>query len=239
MPLRHDVKGQLFVNGVENGVARSDEANLLEFRFQQKTEEGFKSIRDFEAMHMKFMHLVLISEDLESFAHVHPAWDKSTASFSMALNINTVNPDNQDAFEALRKGGRFFVYAEVKSTSLGMFKKSWNLEVKGPEEFTPPKSDAINSNGVIEKHFSFEGLEVESHGFYKATFQWERVPACGGALVQADIVIYSLTDNGQYQVETDVKPWMMMGAHALVLGNASREAGEKNFAHIHLSLIHI
>jgi len=229
------LRGDIYINGVKDGSARAGEPTLVEMRFFAKASdaEEFQVIRDFEAMHMKFMHFVLISEDLQSFAHVHPFWDKSSASFQIPLNLNNVHPDNQDATRAILKGGKFFLYAEVKSQSLGMKKFSWDLKVEGALAEEEILEDPRNQDGLVLKYFDELGQVASEGALFRVRFKRDRQIACGGALVQLNIEIDSLDENGVYSLEKDLKPWMMMGAHALVLGANYDKASMKNFAHIH------
>lgn len=236
--------GELFFNGSvyatttegitnQSAAPRSQEPSLLEIRLRVDQGEESFYLRDLEPMHMKMMHLVLVSEDFESFAHMHPVWDRSTGSFALPLNMATVNPDNQSALRALQKGGRFFVYAEVKSKSLGMKKFAWDVEAEGPRADRTLKEDPRDSQGRVVKYFNDVGETASVGATYRAEFKRSQSIACGGALIQADIKISKIDEEGVYQLATDVKPWMMMGSHALVLGHGARNAAEKNFAHIH------
>ena len=232
------LRGELYVNGVLDGVSNSSEATMLEMKFfVTQMKDGVAgeevTISDFQAMHMKFMHLVLISEDMQSFAHVHPFWDKSSRSFNIALNMPTIHPDNQNATKALMKGGKFFVYSEVKSKSLGMHKFSWDLNVEGARQDQEVMEDPRNSSGTVVKYFEDSGAEGNSGDLFRVRFKRSRKRACGGALVQLDIEIDQRNETGVYELATDLKPWMMMGAHALVLGAEGKNASSKNFAHIH------
>jgi hypothetical protein len=40
-------------------------------------------IRDFELVHDKIMHLIIVSEDLSYFAHIHPTFEENGESFTI------------------------------------------------------------------------------------------------------------------------------------------------------------
>ncbi len=98
------VQGSLDTNTLPGGAIE------LVFNFQDS--EG-RQVRNFEIEHEKLMHTIVVSEDLKSFAHVHPELQFNN-SFTLRLNEPNEDPDNQMAINAIPRGGKYFVFSEIK-----------------------------------------------------------------------------------------------------------------------------
>lgn len=225
--------GEIYINARKGGMAEAGKATQVEIQINAGAEGEQALLNDFEGMHGKFMHLVLVSQDFSSFAHVHPFYDASTGSFHITLNMNSIHPDNQAAATALQKAGHYFVYAEVKSKSVGMKKFSWDLHVHGSSEKESVLPDQMGPDGWIVKYLSEKGEENNSEAFFRLRFRYQHKVGCGGALVQMQALLETRQEDGTYALTQDLEPWMMMGAHVLVLGERGSRAADKNFAHLH------
>lgn len=60
-------------------------------------------VRNFEPVHEKLMHVIVVSEDLQDFQHVHPAFDTATGIFRADITF--------------AKNGKYFMYADFKPAS--------------------------------------------------------------------------------------------------------------------------
>ena len=49
-------------------------------------------VKDFEVVHDKIMHLIVVRKDLENFQHLHPDFNKQTGEFSINLTFPTDGP---------------------------------------------------------------------------------------------------------------------------------------------------
>lgn len=47
------------------------------------TEDSGTPVRDFELVHDKFMHLIIVGEDLAYFAHIHPTLAGNDGNFTI------------------------------------------------------------------------------------------------------------------------------------------------------------
>ncbi len=63
----------------------------VELRFVIQDKEG-EVVKDFERVHEKLLHLIVVREDLVEFQHLHPALDEETGEFSVDLSFDRVGP---------------------------------------------------------------------------------------------------------------------------------------------------
>ncbi|MBL8019385.1 MAG: hypothetical protein JNM27_06950 [Leptospirales bacterium] len=54
--------------------------NTLEFMIHDKNG---KVVRDFETMHTRIMHFIIVRKDLANFQHLHPSFDKESGVFTL------------------------------------------------------------------------------------------------------------------------------------------------------------
>lgn len=47
-------------------------------------DDGGKTVKDFQIVHEKVMHMIVVRKDLAEFQHVHPAFDQKTGQFTLA-----------------------------------------------------------------------------------------------------------------------------------------------------------
>ncbi len=70
-------------------------------------------VKDFSLNHEKMNHTIIVSKDLETFAHIHPEQQKA-GEFLVAVNSQkALEQDNLDAAQAVTKPGTFFIFSEV------------------------------------------------------------------------------------------------------------------------------
>lgn len=55
----------------------------VELKFEISDDRG-KIIRDFDVVHEKLLHLIVVRKDRTNFQHVHPSFDKSSGIFTLA-----------------------------------------------------------------------------------------------------------------------------------------------------------
>ncbi len=58
----------------------------LELTFRVLDPDTGKTVSKFQIVHEKLLHLFVVSEDLEFFAHVHPIWQKN-GTFTLSLTL--------------------------------------------------------------------------------------------------------------------------------------------------------
>jgi hypothetical protein len=105
------ITAKLTVDGSEASRVEARKASEWTLRvFDAKT--GAQLTR-FKALHGRKMHLIVVKDDLSSFAHVHPEPAGDSGVFRIAVNQLSFDPDNQQASSVVPTAGRYFVFAEV------------------------------------------------------------------------------------------------------------------------------
>ncbi len=231
---------KMLVNGIEaqHFDISTDKAQLVELSFFDRNTG--EKITDFEAMHEKFMHMVIVKEDLSTFAHVHPTYDPQRNVFYIVLNRHHEDEDNEAANTALEKEGRYLLYTEVKRKKLGSLKKTeTKIEVLGEDIQLQPKLDQMDNNQTITKYFNQDGTLGSEGSFYRARLKIARTPAAGGH----ENIHFRLNLNEKDSSTQDYAPlsnpqtWLMMAAHGLLLSLEENVDGKRSFAHAHTMAI--
>lgn len=104
-----------------------------------KDGEG-KPIEKFDISHEKLMHLIVVSEDLSQFYHLHPEYDGKSGFFQEA---------------ELSKGGTYRLFADYKPAGEAALTATGNVHVAGMESETPIAPDTD-----ITKPKTVNGLNV-------------------------------------------------------------------------------
>ncbi|UPT75729.1 MAG: hypothetical protein M0D55_08670 [Elusimicrobiota bacterium] len=160
-------------------------------------------IKDFVPIHDKLLHLILVSEDLSRFAHVHPVFDPETGRFTLTVN-GTAGPDDRPPAELLEPG-TWLAFAEAQSAAKGPLGGRFSARVRGKARRAPLVADAPAASGWIEKSYGVERAAV-------------RVEPAKGMLHLA----FKLDD------AKGLEPWLGMEGHGILVS----EGGER-FYHLH------
>jgi hypothetical protein len=110
-----------------------------EMTFTVKSSAG-EIVKDFEVVHEKLIHLIVVSEDLKEFYHIHPA-QQTDGSFRGSFTFPN--------------GGTYSIYADVKPKEGSQMVKDFKQIVAGNERTKEP----LKVDGKFEKNV--EGLRVE------------------------------------------------------------------------------
>jgi hypothetical protein len=180
----------------------------------------------FHPMHLKPMHLIVVSEDLKTFAHLHPEQtSQHQGKFSIGLNQASADPDNIDAATAVSIPGRYFLYNETMPMGFSMTTLPLELKAEGPQrELEPLVLDPMNEQGEILK-------DIDG---YRVRLRVETFIHCNSLSVAFD---------GHFQVWdpalstfadiTDLEPWLASFAHTVMISDVGTTAAEKFFYHLH------
>lgn len=110
----------------------------VELEFVVKTGNG-EIIKDFEAVHEKLIHLIIVSEDLKEFYHVHPE----------------LQPDGTFKTQfVFPNGGYYRLYADLKPQGYSQIVKDFSQIVVGTERAKEP----LKTDEKFEK--TIDGLRV-------------------------------------------------------------------------------
>jgi hypothetical protein len=114
----------------------------------------------FHPMHEKEMHLIVVSQDLSHFAHIHPTIDHHAGSFEVLANAQSKDPDNKDLVRTIPFSGKYFLFADVMPMGETMTVLPYDLTTSG----TPRASqafvlDPLSLTGSITK--TLDNYKVE------------------------------------------------------------------------------
>jgi len=225
------LSGKLRVNGLEGGGARPGEPALLEIDFQDP--QTGRRLVDFEMEHEKLLHTLIVSDDLSSYAHVHPQL-VCDGTFRIGINQPNNDPDSQGAVEAINKPGRYIVFNEVKPTGQETQQVRLKLEAPGPSPLSPSISllpDEISPNGSIRKFFDSNGNEGDPGATYQVTLSRSK-PDGDSPMLHFHFNLQTAHHGAHYQPIENVEPWLGMQGHAVMIG-ANGNWDEKEFRHLH------
>ncbi len=228
------LRSELFVDGKPDSVLRAGEPAKLQFSFLD-SETG-KMPHHFHEMHAKPMHLIIVSEDLSTFAHVHPSEKHhSKKPFELTVNSSSNDPDNFQLASAMPLSGKYFLFGEVMPMSYGMLLFSYDARAEGPARaLAPLVVDPVESDGSIVKYFSANGAAVarSSEARYRTKLTLEPVDHCNTVLPKIYIELSEKVNNRFIPV-TDLDTWLESYAHAIVVGAAGETAAAKIVQHLH------
>lgn len=224
------VESRMLVNGVPNGVVEPARSGKLAFSFAGA--EG--PYTRYDEMHGKFMHLIAVSSDLETFAHMHPGLD-ATGTFTQAINQAASDPDNRDAARAMPKPGTYFLFGEVTPAGQGIEEPRFTLKAEGTAAAAPLRLDAPLPDGTIRKFFTADGAVGQAGDPYQATLSVEKGEHHPGMPMITLTLNLQMThaQTRHYTPVTNLEPWMGMTGHAIVIGAAGRRVQDKVFRHLH------
>ena len=113
------LSAQLFFNDEEKNIMSAGEATNL--KIDIFNDESAEPLHHFHPMHEKPLHLLIISEDMESFSHLHPIQlSEHLGIFSIDLNQPTRDPYNLDSAKSVLRPGNYFVFAESMPMGFSM-----------------------------------------------------------------------------------------------------------------------
>ncbi len=215
---------QLFINDEETSVMTAGAPANLKIDFFNT--ESSDPLHHFHPMHEKEVHLILVSEDLDSFSHLHPMkLSEHLGIFGVDLNLPTTDPYNLDSSSAVMKAGGYFVFAESMPMGFSMTTIPLSLTASGSRDQNKPLMlDLKSPDGFIYKTFED----------YVVKLKVKTYPHCGtfSALLEMDLqkkdpVTQTLVD------VTDIEPWLNSFAHTVMVSEQGTTATEKHFIHLH------
>ena len=223
--------GKLRVNGLDEATMEPGEGARWTIAFSSSANGT--PVTTFESDHEKPMHLIVVSEDLSSFAHVHPGYAPSTGVFTLDANSPSADPDNQDAARVVTRPGKHFLFAEVHPA--GGAVELQRFAVKATGQTTPAVFvvDPPGPDGTIVKQFDATGQPTSGPGEYRVSLQVEAMKA---SMVHLTFRLERRSSDGApvgYVPVTDLEPWLGMTAHAVVVGAQGATAADRVFRHLH------
>lgn len=229
------IQGSLLIDGVPGGSMSPGRPAQWTFGFlDPKTG---RPIRQYDIDHEKPMHLIVVSRDLDRFAHVHPQLDTGSGQFKMRVNELNADPDNQDAGRAVPKPGTYLLFGEVKPRGMGVQRLGFTAKTTGGEDAIPLRRDAMVQPGVIRKFFKDFGEPGNDGDKYQITLTIEAMPG----MTHLTLNIQEMVDHGghrMYMPVQDIQNWLGMPGHAVLISQAGDTAETKVFRHLHAGSHH-
>lgn len=215
---------QMFLNNEETSVMSAGEP--VNLKIEISDTESAEQVHHFHPMHEKPMHLIIVSEDLESFSHLHPIQIREHLGiFGIDLNQPTTDSYNLDAATAVPKSGEYFVFAESMPMEFSMTTLPLSLTAVGPRpEKKPLLPDPIDTDGFIYKLYHDYRIQLQSETYYH----------CGTFSALLNITLQHLDPKtGSYVDLTDLDTWLNSFGHAIMISENGNTAQEKRFVHLH------
>jgi hypothetical protein len=218
------VGAQFFLNNEERNEMQAGEP--VDFKLEMFNTISPEPLHHFHTMHEKPLHLILISEDLESFSHVHPVQlSEHLGIFGIELNQPSNDPYNFDAARAISKAGNYFIFAEAMPMGFSMTTVPLELHARG--ETIPKKPlvvDPISKDGLIIKEIDRYqiqlGVRTYAHcGTFSSYFEFD--------------LRYKEQNSEHYTDLVDLEPWLASFAHAVMISEEGTSAQAKKFIHFH------
>jgi hypothetical protein len=181
-------------------------------------------LHHFHPMHGKPLHLIVVRDDLSTFAHLHPTpMGEHHPMFDQMLNADSADPDNFDAVRAVPTAGRYLVFAEAMPMGYSMTTVTGELEATGtPAPRQPFVLDPVDQDGFLYK----------DAGDYRMRLHIETYPECGTFSVMLRIFLQKRVD-GRLEPVDDVETWLEAFGHAILISTDGETADAKVFSHLH------
>jgi hypothetical protein len=168
--------------------------NLSLIVTEQKVGEP---IKQFDIIHDKLMHLIIVnSEDLSHFAHIHPKLDKETGIFHIV--------------HTFQKAGKYKMWIDVKPKGGMQVLTAFRFNVEGQPVHTPAN---ITSDKTFVKEVVIDGQS------YQITLDFQPKPLIAGRTVT---ITFEIRDANGKPI-SNLELLMAAGGHCVIIGADSHE----------------
>jgi len=231
--MNHGTHGQLKIGGLNSNHMQAGEPTdwLLRF-FDSHTHQ---QITDFDIMHGKLMHMIVVKDDLSELAHIHPKLS-DTGDFSIRVNTQNEDPDNQDLPNTVLSAGRYFVFTEAlpKDAEM-MIMNHFELSAEGMDSQPKPLEidlDMDQGEDFGAKYFKEDGSPGVEGDHYRVEFSVELFEWCNYYLPK---FYFKILENreGDYLPAENLNEWLTMGGHAVLVGLDGEKLEDRTFYHLH------
>ncbi len=170
-------------------------------------------VTDFDVEHEKPMHLIVVSEDLSTFAHLHPAMGED-GRFRVNLNTASMDPDNADAAKAIQLAGAHLAFAEVRPRGQEVQRLDFKLQAEGDVKPHPLVPD-VTGNGQVTRYFSGDGQPGKEGAPYRVSFELGDMREHGMLHLSYNL---ERRNGDRYEPIDDAQNWLGMPGHAVMIG---------------------
>jgi hypothetical protein len=214
----------LTINSQEAGTATASEP--FEAKIKVFDSEAPNAMMMFHPMHEKPMHLIVVSEDLKTFAHLHPHQaSEHVGKFSIGINQPDADPDNADAATAVVLPGRYFLFNETMPMGYSMTTLPLDLKAEGPQRALEPLVlDPMNDQGEIVKDVDGYRVRLKVAPYFH----------CNALSIGFDAHLQIWDEALKDFVDIhDLEPWLASFSHLVMISEDGTTAAEKRFHHVH------
>jgi hypothetical protein len=154
-------------------------------------------IKQFDIIHDKLMHLIIVnSEDLSYFAHIHPKLNKETGIFHIAHTFS--------------KAGKYKMWIDTKPTGGMQILAAFAFSVEGQPVHTP-------TNITSDKTFVKEVVAEAQH--YQVTLDFQRENL---GVARNVTMTFEIRDANGNPI-SNLEPLMAAGGHCVIIDAAGHE----------------
>src|ERR671911_312288 len=172
-------------------------------------------IKQFDTIHDKLMHLIIVnSEDLSHFAHVHPELDKETGIFHIA--------------HTFQEAGKYKMWIDVKPKGAIQVLTAFPFNVEGQPVHIPTT--------IVSDMTSMKKVVIADGHSYRVTLDFQPKPLIARSSVKMTFEIKD-ADNKPISI---IEPLMAAGGHCVIIDadchellhiRPAEEVGDDDVAH--------
>jgi hypothetical protein len=167
---------------------------------------GGETIKQFDIIHDKLMHLIIVnSEDLSHFAHIHPKLDKETGIFHITHTFS--------------KAGKYkmWIDAKLKDEIQQQILTAFPFNVEGQPVHTPASTIVPDTN-------SMKKVVIAGGQSYQVTLDFQPKPLIARSSVKMTFEIKDANNKPIHNLE----PLMAAGGHCVII-----DADCNELLHVH------
>jgi hypothetical protein len=256
LALAQNLIPNIYANWSFNGqkMASVESGKVQEWRFKFFEKKNNLLINKFLINHGRPIHLVVIKEDLSSFAHVHPTLIGDTGEFMMIANQASYDPDNQQAAMMTPTPGKYFVFAEVAPDRGALVATPetvrMELQAKGAiKDQSMQKDDLLESvvdmqeHGKIVQYYRVKKdrqgrMQMHPGGQFGDKIRVELMVhnhnGCGGNMVDFMLKMQLWDEDQLYYITNRMfENWLGMPGHGILVSALNKDLKELSFHHLH------
>jgi hypothetical protein len=181
-------KPQPFILDVKTNPSQPKAGEPAELTITVRNRESRQPVTEFDTVHERLIHFIIVSRDLSQFSHEHPETG-SGASFTLRYTFPT--------------GGEYRLFADVAPKGAGSVVVMQPIKVSGPgggQAYIPPAPTQGNPPVVVD------GIRV-------ATTTSPYTLAAGRTIP----VVFTLADEATGAPIKDIEPWLGAVAHLILI----------------------
>ena len=162
---------------------------------EQKVGE---SIKQFDIIHDKLMHLIIVnSEDLSHFAHIHPKLDKGTGIFHIAHTFS--------------KAGKYKIWIDVKPKGGIQVLTAFGFNVEGEPVHTPAT--------IVPDTTPMKKVVIADGQSYQVSLDFQPKPLIARSSVK---MTFEIRDANGKPI-SNLEPLMAAGGHCVIIAADGHE----------------